>query len=155
MPTTRADINKVKEIVDNTLRLMKVKLESEVSADVDGIKINLIGKDSGIIIGYHGETLADFAYLVSLMVRNKLGKEVSIRIDAGGYLKEKDRKLKEIGQKAIDKVKRSGFSENLVGLNSYERRVIHTLVEKEGLTSESMGFGSERKLIIKPRRADE
>lgn len=155
MSITRADINKIKEIVDNILRLLKVKLESEVSADIDGVKINLIGKDSGIVIGYHGETLSDLAYLISLIVRNKIDKDISIRVDAGGYLKEKDRKLREIGQRAIDKVKRGGFPENITGLNSYERRVIHTLVEKEGLISESIGFGSERKLVIKPRRGNE
>ena len=155
MSITRADINKIKQIVDELLRLMKVQLESEVSADVVGIKINLVGKDSGIIIGYHGETLGDLAYIISLIVRNNIDKDISVRVDAGGYLKEKDRKLMEIGQRVIEKVRRNGFPENITGINSYERRVIHTLVEKEGLISESTGFGTERKLVIKPRRVND
>jgi spoIIIJ-associated protein len=48
-------------------------------------------------------------------------------------------------------VQTSGFPERLSGLNSYERRLVHSTVEKAGLVSESTGQGKDRLVIIKPK----
>jgi spoIIIJ-associated protein len=155
MPISHTDIEKTEEITLELIRLMKVDLKPEVSADMEGIKVNLVGKDTAIIIGFHGETLSDFAYVLGNILRHKLGKEFSLRVDSGEYLKNKDRKITDMAEKAIEKVKRSGFPETLAGLNSYERRLVHGVATKEGLTSESTGYGSERKLVIKPGKTSE
>jgi spoIIIJ-associated protein len=155
MSINHADIKKTEEITLELLKLMKVSLSPEVSADTEGIKVNLVGKDTAIIIGFHGETLTDFSYVLGNILRHQLGKEFSLRVDAGEYLKTKDKRVTDIAEKAIEKVRRSGFPETLAGLNSYERRLVHGVVTKEGLTSESIGYGSERKLIIKPSRSSE
>ena len=155
MSISHADITKTEEIASELLRLMKVGLKPEVSADTDGLKVNLVGKDTPIIIGFHGETLSDFAYVLGNILRHKLDKEFSLRVDAGEYLKNKDKRLTDMAEKAIEKVKRSGFPETLAGLNSYERRLVHSVVTKEGLVSESIGYGHERKLTIKPGKSVE
>jgi spoIIIJ-associated protein len=150
MSLTHSDIKIAEEVTSEILKGLKVKLTPEVKADAEGFKINLVGKDTAIVIGYHGETLADLAYIISLVLRRKIDKNFSVRVDAGEYLKNKDKRIEELASRAIDKVKRSGFPEYLSGLNSYERRVVHALVTKEGLLSESSGYGKERRLVIKP-----
>ncbi len=155
MPISHSDITKTEEITLELLRLMKLKLTPEVSADTEGIKVNLVGKDTAIIIGFHGETLTDFSYILGNILRHNLQKEFSLRVDAGEYLKNKDKRVTEMAEKAIEKVRRSGFPETLAGLNSYERRLVHSVATKEGLVSESTGYGSERKLTIKPGKASE
>jgi spoIIIJ-associated protein len=147
---TNADIKIAEETTAELLRGLRVSLKPEVSADTDGLKINLVGKDTPIIIGFHGETLFDFSYVLSNILRRKIDKQFILRVDAGDYLVNKDKRIAEMAEKAIEKVRRSGFPENLIGLNSYERRLVHSIVTKEGLTSESEGYGSERKLVIKP-----
>lgn len=150
MSITNSDIRKTEEIASEMLRGLKVDLKPEVGADTEGIKINLIGKDTAIIIGFHGETLADFSYTLGNILRHQLNKEFSLRVDAGDYMKTKDKRITDLAEKAIDKVRRSGFPETLSGLNSYERRLVHSIASKEGLSSESTGIGNERKLTIKP-----
>lgn len=150
MPITNADIKKTEEIASELLKGLKVSLKPEVSADTEALKVNLVGKDTPIIIGFHGETLSDFSYILGNILRRKIDKEFALRVDAGGYLVNKDKKITEMAEKAIEKVKRSGFPESLSGLNSYERRLVHSVVTKEGLVSESTGYGHERKLVIKP-----
>lgn len=152
MSATSGDLKKIKEITQTLLDLMKVKLNAEVSADTTGVKVNLTGDDSAIMIGYHGENLSAFAYVLNLMTRKELDKELSIRVDVAGYLQEKDRKIKAMVAKTIEKVKRGGFPEEITGLNPYERRIAHMEAEKEGLISESTGFGNDRKVIIKPKK---
>ena len=149
MPITHSDITKTEDIVSQLLQLLKVKLHAEVSADTEGIKVNLRGQDSAIIIGYHGETLADLAFLIGVILRRQLDKDATVRVDAGDYLKGKDRRIKEMAKKAIAKVKASGSPETLEGLNSYERRIVHAEASAEGLDSASEGEGKERKIVIK------
>ncbi len=155
MSISHADIKLTEEITSELLSRMKVSLKPEVSADTEGLKVNLVGKDTPIIIGFHGETLSDFAYILGSILRRKLDKDFSLRVDAGEYLKNKDRRITDIAEKAIEKVRRSGFPETLSGLNSYERRLVHSVVTKEGLVSESIGYGHERKLTIKPGKTVE
>ena len=150
MPITNTDIKLTEEIASEMLKKLKLGLKPEVSGDTEGIKVNLVGKDTAIIIGFHGETLADFSYVLGNILRHKLDKQFSLRVDAGGYMAGKDKKITEMAERAIEKVRRSGFPENMPGLNSYERRLVHSIVTREGLTSESIGYGHERKLVIKP-----
>ena len=54
-------------------------------------------------------------------------------------------------QRAISKVRKSGFPEEIRDLNPYERRIAHMQVAKEGLLSESKGYGKERVFVVKPK----
>jgi spoIIIJ-associated protein len=150
MSVTGGDLKKIKEIVEEFVEKMGVNLQVDTSGDINGVKINLNGPDSALMIGFHGETLTDLAYLISQIIKKRINKEERIRVDINGYLDNKDKKIKEITLKAIEKVRHSGFPEEINNMNSYERRIAHTVVANEGLASESRGFGKERKLIIKP-----
>lgn len=155
MPITNSDIKKTEEIASELLKGLRLDLKPEVSGDSEGLKVNLVGKDTAILIGFHGETLHDFSYILGNILRRKLDKLFVLRVDTGGYLVGKDKKITEMAEKAIEKVRRSGFPETMTGLNSYERRLVHSIVTKEGLISESTGYGNERKLTIKPGKVSE
>jgi spoIIIJ-associated protein len=155
MSLNKATLDRIKKETENLLSLLGVKLESKVSADLDGVQINLSGTDSAIMIGRHGENLAAFAYLLSVILHKEIGREISIRVDINNYLKEKDKKITDMVLREIEKVKKSGFPEEMSGFNAYERRIAHTVVAKEGLLSESRGYGVDRILVIKPRSIDE
>lgn len=155
MSITNADIKKTEEIASGMLKALGLGLKPEVSADTEGLKVNLVGKDTAIIIGFHGETLHDFSYILGNILRHQIDKEFTLRVDAGDYLKAKDKRLADMAEGAIEKVRRSGFPETLTGLNSYERRLVHSIVTREGLISESEGYGHERKLVIKPGKISE
>ncbi|MEI6266724.1 MAG: R3H domain-containing nucleic acid-binding protein [bacterium] len=152
MSINNSDIKKAQQIAEEFLRLLRVNLTPEVSANTSGLRINLVGKDSAIIIGYHGETLSDLNYILGIIIRHQLDKDISVRIDSGEYLKNKDRRIVEIAQKAIEKTTASGFPERITGLNSYERRIVHEEVSKNGLISESSGTGRDRAVIVRPQR---
>ncbi len=152
MSVNKAALDIVKKETEEMLRLLGVSLDISVSADLDGVMINLTGEDSAILIGHHGENLSAFAYILGMILRKKIDREIVFKVDINGYLKDKDKKMTEIILKAIEKVRISGFPEDMTGLNPYERRLTHTIVAKEGLVSESRGYGDNRVLVIKPRR---
>lgn len=152
MAVNKASLDKVKKETDKMLELLTLKVDSVVSADLSGVKIDLSGKDGALLIGYHGDNLSAFAYILSLILHKKISQDVTFRVDVNGYLKEKDRKITAIVAKAIEKVRRTSFPEEIPGFNAYERRLAHTLVAEEGLESESKGTLENRVLVIKPRK---
>lgn len=149
-----AELKKIEDITVELLRGMKVSLHPEISADAESVRVNLVGEDSAIIIGFHGETLADFSYVLGIILRNQLDKNFILRVDAGDYMKNKDERIQKLAEEAISKVQSNGFPEKLSSLNSYERRLVHSTVEKAGLTSESTGVGKERTVVIKPKSGE-
>ncbi|MDD5693345.1 MAG: hypothetical protein PHU86_02655 [Patescibacteria group bacterium] len=152
---TKASLDIIKKETEEMLKLLGVSLDVSISADLDGVLVNLSGEDSAIMIGHHGENLSAFAFILGMMLRKKIDRELMFRVDINGYLKDKDKKITEMVERAIEKVRTSGFPEEMTGLNAYERRLAHTVVAKESLLSESKGYGEDRILVIKPRRFDE
>ena len=155
MAVTKASLDIIKKETETLLAFLGVSLAISVSADLSGVSVNLSGNDSAIMIGHRGENLSAFAFILGLIIRKKIDRELIFKVDINGYLKDKDKKITEMVLGAIEKVQTSGFPEEITGFNPYERRLAHTLVAKEGLVSESKGYGEDRILVIKPRRFDE
>lgn len=155
MSVTKADLDKIKKETEKLLGLLKVDLQCSASADLKGVLINLSGKDSAILIGFHGENLSSFAYLLGLILHRKFEKDIVFKVDVNGYLKEKDKKITEMVMRAIEKVQTSGYPEEISGFSPYERRLAHNLASKEGLDSESRGPSNNRILVIKPKISKE
>ena len=151
MSVTRASLNKIQKETEELLALMGLKMECAVSADLNGVKIDLKGKEGALLIGYHGDNLSAFAYVLGLILHKKVSLDLTFRVDVNGYLMDKDRKISDMILKAIEKVRASGFPEEITGFNAYERRLAHTIIAKEGLDSESKGAQDKRVLIIKPK----
>lgn len=116
-----------------------------------GIKLVIDGKNLGILIGRHGETLDALQYLVSL-VCNKIDSDYCrITLDCGNYRANREETLKELSRKLSEKAKRTGRVQILEPMNPYERRLIHAVVSNiEGVSSKSKGEEPYRKVIIIP-----
>ena len=151
MAVKKTDVDKINKLTEEILANLNVDLKSQVSADLEGVHINLSGKDSALMIGFHGENLSALAYILGLLIRKQVSDEIHFKVDINDYLKEKDKKIRDMTQRAISKVRKSGFPEEIRDLNPYERRIAHMQVAKEGLLSESKGYGKERVFVVKPK----
>jgi len=149
---TKASLNQIQDITEKMVNFLGFQMTCAVSADLNGVKIELSGNDGALLIGYHGESLSSLAYVLGLIIHKQIDQDINFRVDINGYLKEKDKKVTGIVMGAIEKVQSSGFPEELEGFNAYERRLAHTLVAKESLISESKGPSEHRILIIRPRK---
>ena len=60
-------------------------------------------------------------------------------------------KIEAIALKAAEKVKESKKETELEPMNSYERRIVHTILASvKGIKTESAGFGPDRRVVIQP-----
>ncbi len=117
-----------------------------------GSKITLIGNDKlGVIIGRRGETLDALQYLASLVANERGSGYYRIVIDIGNYREKRENTLEALARRTAAQVLRTDRSRSLEPMNPYERRIIHTTVQGiEGVTSTSIGDGSNRRVVISP-----
>ena len=144
----------VKEETKRLLALMKVKAEFEVNEDQENeaITVQLTTEEPGILIGFHGETLAAFQLILGLIANKKLEEWVRVLVNVNDYRQKREESLKAVALNAAQKVKFSNEAVVLTNLSPAERRIIHlALADHPDVESLSEGQGRERRLVIKPR----
>lgn len=143
----------VKIINDLTEELFKnLKIEAEIKVEEkEGIfQVQLETIDSGILIGYHGETLASLQIILSLMVYKKTGQWLRLVVNIGDWRQRREEALRQMAFSAAEKVIASGEPVILPSFSSFERRIIHlALADHPQVETLSEGEEGERKLIIK------
>ncbi len=117
----------------------------------DGAEITVNGDDYGVIIGRRGETLDALQYLASLASNKKGSGYYRVVLNVGNYREKREHTLEGVAKKTAAQVLRTGRSRSLEPMNPYERRIIHTTVQKiDGVVSSSVGGGSARRVVISP-----
>lgn len=140
------------EIVREFFSKLGVSVESSVEVVEDTFDVALQTPESGILIGYHGETLESLQLLLSLAVSKRVGRFVRVMIDVGDYRKQRTSYLEQLAQQMKESVLREQRERTFTSLKSWERRVIHLLLQDDAqVQTESRGEGRDRVLVIKPR----
>ncbi len=109
----------------------------------------LEGEDLGILIGHHGEVMDSLQYLLSL-VTNRHGDDfVRVTVDIENYRAKRENTLKALARKTAARVKKTGRNVTFEPMSAYERRIIHSQAQEiEGVTTHSIGSGSERRVVM-------
>ncbi len=116
-------------------------------------KITVEGGNAAILIGHHGETLDALQYLANLAANKKVNGEkreyVKVSVDVEGYRAKREETLRALARRMADKVLKYKKSVMLEPMNPYERRIIHSEVQKiEGVSTNSIGSDSNRKVVM-------
>jgi len=148
------------DVVEELLELLDIiatvvpvdAVAEETEPDVvPPVMINLEGSDLGILIGRRGQTLASFQYVVRLIMAHKLGTLVPVTIDVEGYKKRRYEALQALALRLAEQVRARGTPFTLEPMPPDERRVIHLALANEAdITTNSIGEGEERKVVIAP-----
>jgi spoIIIJ-associated protein len=105
---------------------------------------------NGFLIGQHGDTMRSLQYLVSTALKNQGHEYWRVNVDIAGYKQQRADHLAEKAQAWVDKVKSSNEAMDLQPMNAADRRIIHKLADEAGLTTESIGEGRDRHVVLKP-----
>ncbi len=116
------------------------------------IAFDIKGDDVGILIGRRGQTLACLQYIVRLIMASQTKRWLPITIDVEGYRQRRNKSLQALAQRIADQVKTRKAPFTLRPMPSYERRIIHlALAEHPDVTTESIGTGEARRVVISPK----
>lgn len=106
---------------------------------------------NGFLIGYRGEGLRAIQHLTNMALRQAEFLDCVAVVDIAGYKKQRQDNLAAQVKAMAEEVLSSKESKTLEPMSAYERRVVHkTVGEIEGITSESIGEGRDRRVVIKP-----
>ncbi len=123
--------------------------------------VNIVGEDTGALIGHHGETLDALQYLVNLaLYRNaassgKTRENIKITVDIANYRAKREETLRALAVRMANRAVKYKKNVFLEPMNPYERRIIHSeLQDFPNVATHSVGSDVNRKIIITYEGAD-
>ena len=140
---------KAREFLQEVLKNMGMQVMIEKMIKPDKIILHLHGKNLGILIGKHGQTLDALQYLTNLTTNQ--GKETRhfIMLDVENYRHRREETLKQLALRLSGRVKKKGDKVVLEPMNGYERKIIHVaLQDAEHVRTESEGQDPYRHVVI-------
>lgn len=108
---------------------------------------------AGLVIGRRGETLDAMQYLITLASHNKETGYRKVVVDINDYRKKRDDALRQLAVRSAEKVLKSNRNMRLEPMNPYERRIIHSELQKmDGVHTVSEGQEPYRRIVIRINR---
>lgn len=109
--------------------------------------------DSRFLIGQYGNNLQALQYIARMMVGKSLSDEFNTTffLDVNDYRRKKDQSVIDIAKTASREAEKEGKIVVLRPMSAYERRLVHLELSKEkNVTTESVGEGDDRRIVVRP-----
>lgn len=151
--TKKSDINEF--IKDTLLKLVKdmgfdAQIESKVRDDI--LNITIHSDNNKVLIGRDGRNMQALSTIVKQIVQNEIGVYYKFNLDVGEYKLKQQKRLEMMAKKVAREVAKSKVEVKLDPMNSYERRVIHNILNDDRYVyTESTGEEPNRCVVIKIR----
>lgn len=153
-PSTE-DVNVTVDVLRHILQYMnihasiQVRSQSPLTLNIQGMNENL-----GLLIGRRGETLAALQLLVSLIVSHRTKHRMRIIVDAENYRERREENLRSLALRVAQQVRNYRRSIALEAMPPHERRIVHiALADSKDISTESIGEGDARRVVISLKRA--
>ena len=147
-------ISIAQEVLQEMFEIMEVDAEVRLRTNSiagEDLSIDIMGDDSGLLIGRGGTTLSSLQFMVNFIVSKRLTEWTPVNIDVEGYRQRRYKYLETLAERLAKRVRNTGRPFTLDPMPANERRVIHmALARNSQVTTESTGVGSERRLSIRP-----
>jgi spoIIIJ-associated protein len=142
----------VREVLERILEAIGVRAHVEFREDGETVLATLTGRELGLVIGKHGQTIDAIQYLVNAIIWREHGDERKpIVVDAAGYRARRQASLDALAVRHAEQAVSSGSSVDLEPMTAVERKVVHErLKEYPGVSTRSEGTEPNRYVIIVP-----
>jgi len=120
-------------------------------------RLNVMGaaeerEELGALIGRKGERLSALQHLVNLMLSRQMGAWTRVLVDVEDYRGRRERQLREIADRAANRVVETGKMLQLEPMPALERRWVHlALKSNPGVVTQSIGEEPNRRIVVLPR----
>jgi len=145
----------IKETVEHLLQKMGFSAQVAISTsdEEDGIVCNITtDEDSHFLIGQHGTNLQAVQHIARLMVRKNVPEKIRFILDVNSYKQQRNQSIVEQAQIAANEATIQHRAVIMKPMSTYERRIVHMELSKNPqISTESVGEGEERKIVVKPK----
>lgn len=142
-----------KKYLEDLLSFFGLNTDVHATNDDEVIQLNVPSTHlNGFLIGQHGDTVRSLQFLTSNALKNNGYEHNRVNVDVADYKKQRADRLRDKAEGWMKQVRDSGAAMDLEPMNAADRRVVHQLAAEYGLTSESVGQGRDRHIVL--QRAD-
>ncbi len=142
----------VTEFANGILERMRLNLKANITEKGNDISVIIEGKDSASVIGFRGEVLDSFQYILLSYLNQNNYDYKKLSIDCEGYRARREKTLSQLALKMADKAYAMGREVEFEPMNPFERRVIHTALQDSTLVkTESEGEEPNRYVVLIPQ----
>jgi len=121
------------------------------SSEDEVIELNIPSSSlNGFLIGQRGENMRSLQFLIGTALKNNDYAVTRVNLDVADYKKQRADRLSEKAEAWMKQVQESGEPMDLKPMNAADRRIIHKLAAEYSLSSESVGEGRDRHIVLKP-----
>jgi spoIIIJ-associated protein len=145
-----------KVILEQLLQHMGFDVTVEVESG-ETSRLNVVGQGDerealGALIGRKGERLSALQHLVNLMLSREMGAWTRVLVDVEDYRGRRERQLREIAERAAQRVLETGKMLQLEPMPALERRWVHlALRNNPDVATQSIGEEPNRRIVVLPR----
>ncbi len=104
------------------------------------------------VIGPEGETLNALQSLVKEQLHQFGAENMEVIVDVGGYRKQRQRELSQQVKLIAEQAREDNREIELEPMIKIERQLVHSIIDEiDGVKSQSIGEGENRRVVILPR----
>jgi len=142
----------VREVVGRILDAIGVQARIEIAETDELLTATIVGRELGLAIGKHGQTIDAIQYLANAAVWRGRGDErKAVVVDAAGYRARREATLEALAKRSAERAISSGQPVELDPMTAVERKVVHVaLKEADGVVTRSEGTEPNRFVVIDP-----
>lgn len=127
----------------------------EIVQDGELFRSEILGGDSGRVIGREGKTLQSLEFIANVVMAKQFGSAYRVVLDAAGYRRRNEERIRRMASDAVLQVEVSGQQIELPPMRPSERRIIHVMLKQHPkVTTTSVGEGEARHVVVMPRDAN-
>jgi spoIIIJ-associated protein len=152
-PEDESDLaGEVREILERVLGAIGVAARLELREDDEQLVATVAGRELGLVIGKHGNTIDAIQYLVNAIVWRKHGESrKAVVVDAAGYRARREATLGTLAQRSAEQARSTGRAVELDPMTAVERKIVHLhLQDVPGVSTRSEGTEPNRFVVIEP-----
>ena len=145
-----------KEILEQIMSQLEFNVRVEIKAGETN-RLNVVGEGDekealGALIGRKGERLSALQHLVNLLLSKRVGEWTRILVDVEDYRGRREGQLRDLANRAAERVVETGKMLQLEPMPALERRWIHlALRDHERVATQSIGEEPNRRVVVVPR----
>jgi spoIIIJ-associated protein len=142
----------VREVLDRIIAAIGVRARIEIQEGEELVTATFVGRELGLVIGKHGQTIDAIQYLANAIVwRGRSDERIPVVVDAAGYRARRQASLDSLATRSAGQAVSSGEPVELEPMTAVERKVVHVcLQDYPGVTTRSEGTEPNRFVVIDP-----
>lgn len=128
-------------------------LDAAVSVREEGgtLLATFDGRELGLAIGKHGQTIDALQYLANAVAARAAGERIEVVVDAAGYRERRRATLEALADRTAERVAATGSPVALDPMTSSERKIVHLrLRDRPDVVTSSDGSEPNRYVVVSP-----